>query len=133
MKKVYPFCATILQTFIAFTVLVFPQIDSNVDLSTVESILQVLVSDQERLGLSFQVTPLSDNQGAVDIIKTVTAGFPKIHNPDNFKIISYNFLQPPKIYLMGNHIDSSYNSNNMPVEAKYQQDLDESAFLKRYG
>lgn len=105
--------------FFALMLVVFPQIYSNTEIGIPKPSLEVTIPQQVKLGESFQMTLASNNLGADADLQSITVEFPQNQNLDNIKVVSYDFLQSPKLFLPGKQIGSSYNGNKSPVEAKY--------------
>jgi len=119
LKKLFLVSPVILAIYFTFVLVIFPQIYSNNDFGTAKPTLYTMIPEQAKLDEPFEITLVSNNEGAEADLQTVTVGFPQISNMDDIKIVSYDFLQSPKIFLQGRQIGSSYNSNNTPIEAKY--------------
>lgn len=119
LKKIYPLVAGIMTAYFVLMLGVFPQIYSNPEIGIPKPTLEVTVLQQVKLGESFEMTLSSNNIGADADLQTVTVEFPQNQNLDNIKVVSYDFLQSPKLFVPGKQIGSSYNGNKNPVEAKY--------------
>lgn len=100
-------------------IIVFPQIYSKTDIGVPKPTLEIILPQQAKLGEPFEITLISNNMGADADLQSVTVEFPQNQNLDNVKVISYDFLQSPKLFLKGKQIGSSYNGDKNPVETKY--------------
>lgn len=98
---------------------VFPQIYSNVEVGIPKPSLNVIVPQQAKLGDTFQISLVTNNLGADADLQSVTVEFPQNKNLDNVKVVSYDFLQSPKLFLAGKEIGSEYNGNQNLIQAKY--------------
>ena len=98
---------------------VFPPIYSNTVIGIPKPSLETTVPQQVKLGDSFQVMISANNLGADADLQSVTVEFPQNQNLDNVKIVSYDFLQSPKLFLAGKEVGSDYNGNQNLISAKY--------------
>lgn len=119
MKKVYLVAAAVMAAYLGVMFGVFPPIYSNTVIGIPKPSLEVIVPQQVKLGDSFQIMISTINLGADADLQSVTVEFPQNQDLDNVKIISYDFLQSPKLFLAGKEIGSDYNGNQNLIPAKY--------------
>lgn len=98
---------------------VFPQIYSNTEIGMPKPSLQATIPEQVRLGEPFEMNLIATNLGAEADLQSVTVEFPSSQNLDNVKIVSYDFLQSPRLFLQGEEIGSDYNGGQDLIESKY--------------
>lgn len=119
MKKIYFIAVGVMTAYFVLTLGIFPQIYSNTEIGIPKPSIEVTAPQQVKLGESFEMTLLSSNIGAEADLQTVTVEFPENQNLDNIKVVTYDFLQSPKLFLPGKQIGSSYNGNKNLVTTKY--------------
>jgi len=119
LKKIYLLVVGIMAAYFILVTIVFPQLYSNTEVGIPKPILKTMLPQQVKIGQPFELTIISNNLGADADLQTVTVEFPQIQNLDNIHIVSYDFLQSPKIFLNGKQIGTSYNGNKNLIEAKY--------------
>ena len=119
MKKIYFVAAGIMAAYFALVLAVFPNTYQDTKIGMPQPSLETSIPQQVKLGDSFQISLVATNLGAEADMQSVTVEFPQNHNLDNVKIISYDFLQSPKLFLKGKEIGSDYNGNQNLVKSQY--------------
>ena len=117
--KIYFVAAGIMAVYLGLMFAIFPQIYSNTEIGIPKPSLESTIPQQVKLGEPFEISLTAHNLGADADLQSVTVEFPQNQNLDNIKVVSYDFLQSPKLFLKGKQIGSDYNGNQNLVEAKY--------------
>lgn len=106
--------------YFTLTITVFPKAYQDPHVGIPQPKLEGNLSAEKiTLGESFEFTLSASNQGADTDLQTVTVEFPQNDNLDNVKIVSYDFLQSPKLFLKGKEIGSDYSGGKNIVQSKY--------------
>lgn len=99
---------------------IFPHMYQDIQVGAPQPILNVLSSSRQiRLGESFELNIVATNIGKEADLQTVTVEFPQNKNLDNVKIVSYDFLQSPKLFLQDKEIGSGYTGGQNLIKSKY--------------
>ncbi len=99
---------------------VFPQAYQNVPVVPPKPSMETTLStSQIHLGESFEISIFAINNGEEADLQTVTVEFPQNQNLDNVKIISYDFLQSPKLFLPDKEIGTDYTGGQTTIKSKY--------------
>lgn len=106
--------------YFGLTILVFPQMYQNVAIAHPRPIIDVKLSAQTiSLGESFEIQISAYNNGDAADLQIVTIEFPQNEDLDNVKIVSYDFLQSPRLVKKGQEIGAEYTGGQKTVLAKY--------------
>lgn len=106
--------------YFALTLTIFPNMYENTKVAAPQPIIETTLSEQQiKLGESFELLLTAKNQGQEADLQTVTVEFPQNQNLDNVKILSYDFLQSPKLFLQENEVGSGYTGGQGLVKSKY--------------
>lgn len=120
MKKTYLVAACVMAAYFVLTLAIFPKAYQDTNVGIPKPKLEGQISAQKiTLGESFELTLSASNQGSDADLQTVTVEFPQNENLDNVKIVSYDFLQSPKLFLQGKEIGSDYTGGKDLVQSKY--------------
>jgi hypothetical protein len=112
--------AGVMAAYFALVMVVFPDAYEDTKVGMPEPSLEVTLSTQQiKLGESFEMTLVANNMGEEADLQTVTVEFPQNQNLDNVKIMSYDFLQSPKLFLQGSLVGSDYNGGQDLIHSKY--------------
>lgn len=107
-------------TYFALAVFVFPQIYQDVATTHPRPALEVELSAQKiALGESFEAEISAHNGGDTADLQIVTVAFPQNEDLDNVKIVSYDFLQSPRLVQKGTKVGSEYTAGKNTVFTKY--------------
>ncbi len=109
LKKIYAVAACVMAAYFVLAVIVLPKSYENSHTNVPQPRLEVSISDEQILiGESFRVDIKSYNDGDVADLQIVTVSFPQNENLDGVKIISYDFLQSPKMIEVGRDVGAQY-------------------------
>lgn len=112
--------AGVMAAYFALVLAVFPDTYQDTEIGSPQPSLQVTLSAQQiKLGQSFEMSLVATNLGEEADMQTVTVGFPQNQNLDNVKIISYDFLQSPRLYLQDKEVGSAYSGGDTLVQSQY--------------
>jgi hypothetical protein len=120
LKKIYFIAAGTMAAYFALVMVVFPYAYQDTKVGVPQPSLEVTLSAQQiQLGESFEMSLVATNLGEEADLQTVTVEFPQNQNLDNVKIISYDFLQSPKLFLQGSLVGSDYNGGQDLIHSEY--------------
>ncbi|MEO9310010.1 MAG: hypothetical protein ABI337_06910 [Nitrososphaera sp.] len=120
MQKIYLVAATVMTTYFVLVIFVFPQTYQSVTVVHPRPTLNITLSAQQiTLGESFEAEITAYNNGDAADLQTVTIAFPQNSDLENVKVISYNFLQSPRMIQKGQEVSSEYSAGQKTILAKY--------------
>ena len=106
--------------YFALTLIIFPDAYQDTQIGIPQPTLEAQLSAQKiALGESFDIMITASNHGSDADLQTVSVEFPQNENLDNIKIISYDFLQSPELFLQGKEIGSEYTGGKTMMQSKY--------------
>jgi hypothetical protein len=118
LKKIYLAAASAMTAYflLALTYQPIYQEEAN----TPRPRIDVVVSSETiELGQSFNVTVWSYNEGDTADLQTVSIGFPQNSGFDGIRIVSYDFLQSPKMIQIGEDVGTQYVGNQATIPSRY--------------
>ncbi|MEM3089314.1 MAG: hypothetical protein QXY22_01975, partial [Candidatus Nitrosotenuis sp.] len=107
MRRIYIMVACAMTAYFTMTILVLPESYQNMHTSIPEPRIDVALSHSTvTLGQSFEISTVSYNDGDDADLQLVSVAFPQSKDLDGIKIISYDFLQSPRLIETGKEIGS---------------------------
>ncbi|HXG73345.1 MAG TPA: hypothetical protein VNK44_00810 [Candidatus Nitrosotenuis sp.] len=120
MKKIYLIAASVMAAYFALTMFVFPQVYQGVTVVHPRPALEVSLSAKQiTLGESFEIEVTAYNNGDAADLQTVTIAFPQSNDLENIKVVSYDFLQSPRMIQKGQEVGSEYTAGQRTIITKY--------------
>lgn len=120
LKKIYLVAACVMVAYFALAVFVFPQTYQNVTAVHPRPVLDVTLSAQQiTLGESFEAKITAYNNGDAADLQIVTIAFPQNDDLENVRMVSYDFLQSPRMIQKGQEVSSEYTAGQKIILTEY--------------
>jgi hypothetical protein len=120
LKKIYFVASCVMAAYLALMVFAFPQTYQNVAAVHPRPELGVVLSAQQvALGESFEAEITAYNNGDTADLQIVTIAFPQNDDLENVKVVSYDFLQSPRMIQKGQEVSSEYTAGQRTTITEY--------------